>query len=525
MGVSGYIIDRMRTNLAAAGIALGEADLESILAGPFLDAVVAFDERDPGDAEVALPDYLGTVETGTPVGREAPRPGATAGSPDPESIEGVAERLRSGEVSPVELTRRALDRIAERDPELNAFQLVLAERALESARRAEEEIRRGEYRGPLHGVPVAVKDLMAMAGTPTTAGSRILAGEVTPYDSAGVERLQRAGAVIVGKTRMSEFAYLPGSANGHYGPTRNPRSPEHDAGGSSSGSAAAVAAGMAFAATGSDTGGSIRVPAALCGIVGLKPTFGRVSLHGVVPLSWSLDHLGPLTRTVGDAAILLRALAGEDPRDSRTLAQGAPLPDDFVLDGDVRGLRVGVPTTWGTAGPLATPAAWAAARSALGRLEGAGAELVPVELPELEELWVANNVILAIEAAAFHQRWLRTRLEEYGELSRRRLLAAFAHAPTAFVRAQRMRRSAPERVLRLFERVDLLGMPTQADGAPRLGEWGATLLTGPFNALGFPALTLPAGNTPAGLPLGLQLVGRPWEEALVLRAGRAVERS
>ncbi|MBW3627938.1 MAG: amidase [Gemmatimonadetes bacterium] len=530
--VSSTIVDRMRTNLAAAGIRLDGSDLDALLAGPYLESVVAFDKRATEGPEPALPDYLGglTASAGARNGGEAPAgPRTESGGARPaaasESLETVAERVAKGAVSPVELTRQALDRIAERDPVLNAFQLVLADRAMETARRAEAEIGRGECRGPLHGVPIAVKDLMAMAGTPTTAGSTLLAGADAELDSAAVERLERAGAIIVGKTRMSEFAYLPGSANAHYGATRNPRALEHDAGGSSSGSAAAVADGLVFGAIGSDTGGSIRVPAALCGIVGLKPTFGRTSLHGVVPLSWSLDHLGPLTRTVRDAGILLGALAGADPRDTRTLPRGAPVPLLSELETGVRGLRIGVPETGGVAGPLASDAAWAAARRALAALEGAGAELVPVHLPELEQLWVANNVILAIEAAAFHQRWLQTRLAEYGEIPRRRLLAAYAHAPTAFVRAQRMRAEAREKLRLLFERVDLLGMPTQADGAPLLGAWGATLLTGPFNALGWPALTVPAGETADGLPLALQLVGRPWEEGLALRAGRVVEDS
>jgi Asp-tRNA(Asn)/Glu-tRNA(Gln) amidotransferase A subunit family amidase len=522
MVVASTIVDRMRANLAAAGIPLSEGDLAAILAGPFLDNVAALERLPTEGGAATLPDYLGEIEGDPPARAGSPEPRAAA-PVRADSLQAVEERIRAGEVSPVDLTREALDRIAERDPALNAFQLVLGDQALEAARRAEQEISRGEYRGPLHGVPIAVKDLMDVAGTPTTAGSRLLADATATADAASVERLRQAGAIIVGKTRMSEFAYLPGSANGHYGPTRNPRNHAHDAGGSSSGSAAAVADGMVYAAIGSDTGGSIRVPAALCGIVGLKPTFGRVSLHGVVPLSWSLDHLGPLTRTVGDAAIVLDVLSGPDARDSRTTRQRALAAVTPTAGGSVRGLRIGVPDDARASGPLATGAAWAAARRGLAILEEAGARLVPVALPELEELWVANNVILAVEAAAFHHAWLRTRLDEYGALLRHRLLAAYAHAPNAFVRAQVIRRAARERVLHFFEYIDLLGMPTQADGAPVLGKWGATLLTGPFNALGWPALTVPAGETPSGLPLGLQLVARPWEEELLLRAGRVVE--
>jgi Asp-tRNA(Asn)/Glu-tRNA(Gln) amidotransferase A subunit family amidase len=535
MSISDSIVDRMRANLAAAGIPLAPHDLDALVAGPFLESVVLFDRRPVGAAAGGLPDYLGDLEQAAPgvnagvAAAETPAlPGSDREREDLPSIRAMAERVCRREVSPVELTGQALRRISARDLELNAFRLVLAERALEAARRAEEEIGRGEWRGPLHGIPVAVKDLLALEGTPTTAGSRVLADAESDFDAASVARLKEAGAVIVGKTRMSEFAYLPGSSNAHFGPTRNPHDPSRDAGGSSSGSAVAVADGMAYAALGTDTGGSIRVPAAFCGIVGLKPTFGRTSLHGAVPLAWSLDHLGPLTRTVDDAALLLEVLSGPDPRDARTLRPGGSPPLRLDPDAGVRGLRIGVPSGGGPgspAGVMASDGAWAVARGAVAALADAGAEVIDVDLPEVEELWVANNVILAIEAAAFHEPWLQTRLDEYGEIPRQRLIAAYAHAQNAFVRAQAMRRSARERVLALFQRIDLLATPAQPDVAPPLGQWRSTLLTGPFNALGWPALTVPAGADAGGLPLAVQLVGRPWEEGLALRAGKVVERA
>ncbi len=332
------------------------------------------------------------------------------------SIAEVAEQLRAGRISPVELAEATLERIAQRDPALSAFQLVLAERARASALRAEREIAAGEYRGPLHGIPIAVKDLLDLAGAPTTAGSKILAGRVR---RRGLQRRRAPGRGWRGDRRQDpalEFAYSPGSNNGHYGPTHNPWDGTRDTGGSSSGSAAAVAAGLAYAALGSDTGGSIRIPASLCGVVGLKPTFGRISLHGAVPLAWSLDHLGPLTRSVGDAALLLAALAGADPRDQRSYgSQPFAAPDPGA---SVAGLRIGVLGDDGSGAALGTDAALAAWRAGLAAAERAGAELVPIDAPELNSLLWLNNATLAMEAAAYHLPWLRERLGDYGEFMR-----------------------------------------------------------------------------------------------------------
>ncbi|MEI7769115.1 MAG: amidase, partial [Chloroflexales bacterium] len=310
------LIDRLRANLRAAGIPATDADFAGIAEKGFLSRVADVERVIAGLPSDDLPDYLdaASLPASISAGPGAPPAGGAA-----DSIADIAALIRARAASPVALAERALARIAERDPQLNAFQLVLAERAMAAARAAEAAIDAGGYLGPLHGVPVAVKDLLDLAGTPTTAGSKILAGNIAAQDATGVARLRQAGAVIVGKTRMSEFAYSPGSNNAHCGPTANPHNHERDTGGSSSGSAAAVAAGLVFAALGSDTGGSIRIPAANCGIVGLKPTHGRASLAGAVTLSWSLDHLGPLTRSVADAAIMLEVIAGPDRRDGRTL--------------------------------------------------------------------------------------------------------------------------------------------------------------------------------------------------------------
>jgi aspartyl-tRNA(Asn)/glutamyl-tRNA(Gln) amidotransferase subunit A len=518
------ILDRLRSNLRAAEIPITDSDLEGMVAKGLLRNVTAFEDIEQRADLDQLPDYLyerpaslAAAERAAPISRVLSTVQREQRFP---SILEVADRLRSRQVSPVELTQSALDRIEERAEGLNVFQVVLVDEALAAARVAEREIRDGVHRGPLHGVPVAVKDLLAMAGTTTAAGSKILADWRTDFDAAGVERLRNAGAIIIGKTRLPEFAYSPGSNNPHYGNTRNPWNPERDAGGSSSGSAVAVADGMAFGALGSDTGGSIRIPAALCGIVGLKPTFGRLSLFGAVPLAWSLDHLGPMARKVEDAAIMLRALDGPDGRDARTQAGLAPIGE---MNGSVTGMRVGVLRDDGSGVALGNEDALAAWRDGLNRLERSGAQLEEVDLPEMRDLRVLNQVVLAIEAGAYHQRWLSRRSGDYGEFARQRLLTSFAYGPGALVRAEQARAAIRRRFNAIFDRVDLLSTPTMPYGAPELGTPATTAFTSPFNALGWPAISVPSGFTPDRLPLATQLAGRPWDEMAVLSAAAAIE--
>ncbi len=527
------LLARIRVNLAQAGIRVTDDTLELVAERGFLATAQAFQrivEEAPADA---TPEYLepwGVVDT-PPQAGPATAPPASASAVTTRRMPGyptlleLAGQLRRREVSSLELTEQALARIQERNPVLNAFQLVLAEEALAAARQADRDLTVGRDCGPLHGIPIAVKDLLAMAGTVTTAGSKILAAWEPGFDAAAVERLRAAGAVIVGKTRLSEFAYSPASNNAHYGPTRNPWNLDHDTGGSSSGSAAAVADGLVAAALGSDTGGSVRIPAALCGLVGLKPTFGRVSLYGAVPLAWSLDHLGPIARSVVDAALLFQALAGHDPRDGRT--RPVPLPDaEAALRGGVEGLRVGVLRDDGSGEPLGSPEALAAWEAGLAALRGAGATLVELDLPELSRLRVLNGALLAQEAVAYHLPWLRERLEEYGEFMRLRILSSFAYGPADFVRAQQLRQVLRNRCQQIFKQVDLLSTPTVPYGAPKLGNPARnTWFTAPFNALGWPAITVPVGLTAERLPLGLQLAGRPWDEVNVLRAAAVVEQA
>jgi aspartyl-tRNA(Asn)/glutamyl-tRNA(Gln) amidotransferase subunit A len=520
------LADKLRANLRAAEIPAPDVDVERVIEDGSLGRMEPHLRAIRGCAEQGEPDYLEAAggsppelplgESPRPAGSSAPRaPGASDGLP--VTVSEAAALLRAGAVSPADLVDRALERIAERDAELNAFQLVLADRAREAARLAEAEIRRGEWRGPLHGVPVAVKDLFAMAGTVTTAGSRRAAWPPDAADAAVVERLERAGAVIVGKTRLPEFAFWPGSTNPHYGPTANPRDVGRDAGGSSSGSAAAVADDMVYAALGSDTGGSIRIPAALCGVVGLKPTYGRVSLEGCVPLAWSLDHAGPLTRSVEDAALLLDAMVGgRGGRPGAGRSEGAS-------ETDSEGLRVGVIREDGTGRPLASDEALEQWTRSLHALEEAGATLVDVDLPEMSLLRAVNFLILSVEASAYHSAGLRAHYDEYGEPCRSRLLAGFAYDADDFVQAQRARRHVRGRWQSLFDRVDVLSTPSQPDVAPPLGQMASVKFTSPFNALGWPAISVPFGSGSSGLPLGTQLVGAPWQEATVLRAARAME--
>jgi len=441
-------------------------------------------------------------------------------------IAALTSRLSQGTLSSAELVEESLSRIESRGAELNAFQLVLADEARAAARAADRELRAGVRRGLLHGIPVAVKDIFDLAGTPTRAGTVILGERAAESDSWAVARLKEAGAVIVGKTRMSEFAYSPGSNNDNYGPVPNPRGPDRDSGGSSSGSAAAVAAGIVPAALGTDSGGSVRIPAAFCGLVGLKPTFGRLSLAGAVPLSWSCDHLGPLARNVLDAAIVLDALAGRDPRDPRTRkTDDGPFAPALGRLGPrpLEGLRVGALAADGSGRALGSGDALAAWKAGLAALEDAGAAIVEIDMPELKAARALNSTIIAMEAAAFHAPMMRGRLADYGEFTRLRMLAGFAYSPEDFARAERARARVRRGCMAVFDRIDLVSTPSMPREAPSLGTPASLTFSSPFNLLGWPAISMPAGLTASGLPLGMQLAAPAWDEATLLRAAAAAE--
>jgi aspartyl-tRNA(Asn)/glutamyl-tRNA(Gln) amidotransferase subunit A len=512
-------ITRLRAALAAAGVSATEDDLAGIEARGFLSRLADFERITAAVASDTLPDYLDAGALPPPA---APAAATELPPARPGGLLAAAAAIRAGETTPTQLTEAALARIAAVDGRLNAFQIVLAEAALADARRAEAELAAGQDRGPLHGVPVAAKDLLDMTGLPTAAGSRIRAGVVATEDATAVARLRAAGAVIVGKTRMSEFAYSHGSNNAHYGPTANPYDQSRDTGGSSSGSAAAVAAGMALAALGTDTGCSIRIPAAFCGLVGLKPTWGRASLAGGVTLSWSLDHIGPIARSVGDAAAVLAAIAGPDPRDGRTL-RGAPPFAAGDVGGGAAGLRVGLVTDDGSGNPRAGAEQLAAVRRAAEALAAAGATVEELPFPQLDGLRVLGSAILGMEALAFHLPWLRARLDDYGEFMRQRVLGNFAYEAGAFVLAQQARAALRREAAAILGRADVLLTPIHPGPVPALGVPAVNGLAIPFNLLGWPALTMPAGLGGDGLPLSVQLVAAPWDEATLLRAAQAVE--
>jgi aspartyl-tRNA(Asn)/glutamyl-tRNA(Gln) amidotransferase subunit A len=450
------------------------------------------------------------------------------------TIARAAPLIRARALSPTELTEMYLGRIEHLDPTINAYITVTAERARADAARATEEIAAGEYRGPLHGIPIALKDLIETAGIRTTAGSKILADWVPEEDSTVARRLREAGAVLLGKLNTHEFAWGGTTNNPHYGPTRNPWDTTRIPGGSSGGSGAAMAVGLAAGSMGTDTAASIRMPASFCGVVGLKPTFGRVSKAGIVPLSWSFDHAGPITRTVEDAALMLGAIAGYDPDDWGTVPM--PVPDYTVdLGAGIRGLRVGVPRQYFF--DLLDPEVRAATEAALAVLRDLGAQVRDVELPGVEEAAAARAQWVQVEAQLIHADSLRTRPQDFGADVLANLSRATPDAHTLTTGLQTCR-IFTARTRRLLEEVDVLVTPTTACVAPPIGQdtvmiegremsLGAAVirLTSPFNTNHLPALTVPCGFTSASLPIGLQIAGRPFDEATVLRVGHAYEQA
>lgn len=448
------------------------------------------------------------------------------------TIHEASEALRARRVSAVELTRAALSRIERLNSSLGAFITVTADAALAWAEQADRELAAGRDRGPLHGIPMALKDLFYTRGVRTTSGSKVFENFVPDENAAVVDRLEAAGAVLLGKLNLHELAYGITSANPHFGAVRNPWDKERSPGGSSGGSGVAVAAQMVYAAMGSDTGGSIRIPASFCGTVGLKPTYGRVSRFGSHPLGYSLDHMGPLARSVRDAALVLNAIAGFDRRDPASSRR--PVVDFVPEEGcSIRRLRIGFPENFyfdRLDGDVES-----AVRGAIARAESLGAEVKPVTLPDGAALNAVGQVILLSEAAAVMEPYLADR-QRFGAdvlalLDQGRLVSA-----TDYVHAQRLRRSLRAEFEELWREVDCVVCPTTPNTAPKTGDlsvrlggreenvrMATTRLVRGFNVLGYPALSIPCGLSGAGLPIGLQIVGPAFDEPTVLRLGAALE--
>jgi aspartyl-tRNA(Asn)/glutamyl-tRNA(Gln) amidotransferase subunit A len=436
----------------------------------------------------------------------------------------AAGALRKRKISSVELTRVALERITRMNPALNAFLTVTGDTARERARALDQELAEGIDRGPLHGIPIAHKDCFATKGVRTTDGSKILADRVPDHDAEVVAQLDRAGAVMLGKTNLHELCYGITSNNPHFGAVHNPWNLERIPGGSSGGSAAAVAGGMVFAASGTDTGGSIRIPAAFCGVVGLKPTYGRLSRRGVMPLGLTLDHVGPIARNVRDAAACFRAMAGVDSPALNSLAS-------------VEGLRIGVPENFFF--DRLDPQITGSIRHAVQTLAGLGARMLEVHLPGMDTLNSIGRLVLSAEAAGVWKRYLDRPgfgKNAFGEdvfaaLERGCLVPAIE-----YLDAQRQRRVLSRRLAKVWTEIDCLLTPATPTTAPRIGDAviriggieedvriGSTRLVRPFNVLGWPALAMPCGFSDEGMPIGLQLVAAPGEEETLFRVGAALE--
>jgi aspartyl-tRNA(Asn)/glutamyl-tRNA(Gln) amidotransferase subunit A len=445
----------------------------------------------------------------------------------------AARRIRAGDLSPIALTRAVLDRIERLNPQTNAFITVTSDLAMRQAEAAEQAVRNRTALGPLHGVPVSLKDLIDTEGIPTTAASRVLADRVPSRDASVWRRLRAAGAVLVGKTNLHEFAFGVTNVNPHYGAARNPWNRARMSGGSSGGSAVSVALSMALGSLGSDTGGSIRIPSALCGTVGLKPTYGRVSVAGVIPLSVSLDHVGPITRTVEDAAIMLESIAGFDPDDPNSV--DVPVrPYSQELNRGIQGVRFGVPRN--AFFQRLDPDVASAVEAALNVLEKLGAELVQVDVPNTTSHEAIFRHIATSEVFDYHEGYLETDPELYGEGVRERMLAGREMLAVDYVRFQRERKALSTEVGELFGTVDLLVLPALPITAPGIEEttiaWsdGAESLLSALtrntrlaNLTGLPAISVPCGFSRSNLPIGLQMIGREFEESTALNAAYAYE--
>ena len=447
----------------------------------------------------------------------------------------LAKLIKSREVSTREVVEAHLERIEALEPALNSFITVMSDQARAAARQAELEINAGGYRGPLHGVPLGLKDLYYVRGIRNTSGSRIFDDFVPDFDCTVANRFRRAGAILMGKLNLHQFAFGPTGENPDYGNMHNPWNTDCIPGGSSGGSGSAAAAGQCTLTMGSDTGGSIRIPSALCGLAGLKPTYGRVSRHGISVLSWSLDHPGPMCRTVEDCALVMNALAGYDPKDPASA--NVPVPDyTQALTGDIRGLRIGIPKEYFEA-PV-DPQVEQAVRKAIEQLAEMGAIVTEVSMPMFHQTAPISTTILYSEATAYHRNLVLSKGSQYAAPVRLRVESGFFISGEQYLRAQQARALFTNQTRELLNEVDLLVGPMEPITAHPIGATevqigdktvgsvpALTQYTRPFNLNGFPAMTVPCGFSDEGLPIGLQLAGRPFDESTVLQAGYAYEQN
>jgi len=453
--------------------------------------------------------------------------------PQTWNISTLAKAIFKKEISPVEVIEAYLERIETYDKKINAFITLLPRQAMTAARRAEKEILKGRYIGPLHGIPFAAKDLFFAKGIRNTCGSKILADFVPKYNAAVIEKLSSAGAILLGKLNMHEFAFGPTSVNPHYGPVHNPWDQQRVSGGSSGGSAAALASSFALLTLGTDTGGSIRIPSALCGVPGLKPTYGRISRYGVYPLCWSLDHPGPMAKSVEDLALAMNVLAGHDPRDPAT--PKVPVPNYArALGGDLEGIRLGVPTSYYF--DRLDQEVRVKVKKAIEDFKQLGAKVQSISIPHLEEAAIAASIILFAEAAASLEKWHLTRSRDLGDDVRARLNQGATIAATMYLKAQRMRRRIQENFSAAFRKVDALITPQLPITAPPIGQGSVsfgkvteavpaalTRFTRIYNLVGIPCLSICCGFSSLGMPIGLQIASKPFYEETVLKVAHAYE--
>jgi aspartyl-tRNA(Asn)/glutamyl-tRNA(Gln) amidotransferase subunit A len=448
-------------------------------------------------------------------------------SPAPDRFQDPAEltlreastAVKTRRISPLELTRACLRRIERLNPSVNAFITVTESEALTQAKQLEVELAQGKWRGPLHGIPIALKDLIDTAGIRTTAASAVFTERIPSRDAEVVRRLKEAGAILLGKLNLHEFAYGGTSDVTHFGPVRNPWNLDFSPGGSSGGSSAAVAARLCYGAVGTDTAASIRMPASCCAIVGMKPTYGRVSTRGVIPLSWSLDHVGPMCRTVEDAALMLEAMAGFDPADAASVDAPVPMYTNSLGE-SVRASRVGVPYRmyWENLDPEVGQAA----QEALGILESLCSDVIEIRLPAVDNLTIAEA-----EAYAFHQSWLSDRAQLYSAPIRERLFSGGKVTSAAYITSRRELERWRREIAHIFDEIDVIVTPTMPVLPVRVGTVSDLSLlrnTCAFNVYGIPAISIPCGFSSSGLPVGLQIAGPHMGEATVFQVAHAYER-